>query len=179
MQHYIFKYHITRERADIMENYKLERIFLLTLASLFLSGLVFSKSTNAADPLAAVKNSIQSKLDGGDSVADAVCQIVKDVTDDKKINCCVDTATAAVEMDLDVQEVVASAIDCGCDPLAVGNAAYNAGATLHDVYMAGGSTSNGTTGLQHTPDDVEQPTDRPASPFVPRDNDDIRFGFRD
>lgn len=66
-------------------------------------------------------------MDGGDSVADAVCQIVKDVTDDKKNNCCVNTATAAVEMDLDVQEVVASAIDCGCDPLAVGNAAYNAG----------------------------------------------------
>ena len=174
-----------------MKNYRLERIFLFALVTLFLSGLVFSKSTYAADPLAAVKNSIQSKLDGGESVADAVCQIVKDatddaawqkakdMTDDKKTNCCVNTATAAVEMDLDAQEVVASAIDCGCDPLAVGNAAYNAGATLHDVYMAGGSTSNGSTGLQHTPDDVEQPTDRPASPFVPRDNDDIRFGFKD
>src|SRR3990172_11208558 len=102
-----------------MKNYRLERIFLFALVTLFLSGLVFSKSTYAADPLAAVKNSIQSKLDGGESVADAVCQIVKDVTDDKKTNCCVNTATAAVEMDLDAQEVVASAIDCGCDPLAV------------------------------------------------------------
>jgi hypothetical protein len=162
-----------------MKNYRLERFLLFALVSLFLSGLVFSKSANAEDPLAAVKNSIQSKLDGGDSVAEAVCQIVKDVTDEKKTNSCVDTATAAVEMELDVQEVVASAIDCGCDPLAVGNAAYNAGATLHDVYMAGGSTSNGSTGLQYTPDDVEQPTDRPASPFVPRDNDDKRFGFKD
>ena len=49
-----------------MKNYKRERMLLLTLASLFLSGLVFSKSTHAADPLClTVKNSIQAKLDGG------------------------------------------------------------------------------------------------------------------
>jgi hypothetical protein len=119
-----------------------------------------------------VKNSIQAKLDGGASVAEAVCQIVKDVADDERTKCCADTVTAAIEMDHDAQKVVASAIDCGCNSVAVGNAAYNAGANLHDIYMGGGSTHGGSTGLQYAPDDVEQPTDRPASPFVPRDNVD-------
>ncbi len=155
-----------------MINYKKEKILLLTLASLFLSGLVFSKSTHAADPLATVKNSIQAKLDGGASVAGAVCQIVKDVADDKRTEYCANATTAAIEMELDTQDVVASAIDCGCNPVAVGNAAYNAGANLHDIYMAGGSTHGGSTGLHYAPDDVEQPTDRPASPFVPRDHVD-------
>ena len=164
-----------------MKNHKLERIFLFTLASLLLSGLAFCKNTHAEDPLAAVKNSIQAKLDGGASVAEAVAQIVKAVADDKKAESYADTTTAAIEMGLNAQEVIASIIDSGGDPLAVGNAAYNAGANLHDIYMAGGSTSGGTAGLQYSADEygVEQPTDRPASPFVPRDNDDIRFGFTD
>jgi hypothetical protein len=38
-----------------------------------LGGLVFSKSTYAADPLVTVKNSIQAKLDGEASAAEAVC----------------------------------------------------------------------------------------------------------
>lgn len=151
-----------------MKNYKKEGILLLTLASLFLSGLVFIKSTYAAgplaDPLATVKNSIQVKLDGGDSVAEAVCQIVKDVADDKKTKICADTTTAAIKMKLDTQDVVASAIGCGCNPVAVGNAAYNAGADLHDIYMAGGSTNGGKTGLSYAPDDVEQPTDLSNAP---------------
>jgi hypothetical protein len=146
---------------------------LLPLAFLFLSGLVFSKSTYAAGPLVTVKNSIQAKLDGGVSVAEAVChestddECTDEATGEVKTECCTNATTAAIEMELDTQDVVASAIDCGCDPVAVGNAAYNAGANLHDIYMAGGST-----GLQYAPDDVEQPTDRPASPFVPRDNVD-------
>ena len=151
-----------------MNNYRKEKILLLTLASLFLSGLVFTKNTHAADPLVTVKNSIQAKLDGGASVAGAVCQIVKGAADDEKTKICADTTTAAIKMQLDTQDVVASAIDCGCNPVAVGNAAYNAGADLHDIYMAGGSTNGGKTDLPYPPDDVEQPTDSPASPFVPQ-----------
>jgi hypothetical protein len=125
-------------------NYKKERILLLALAFLFLSGLVFSKSTYAAGPLVTVKNSIQAKLDGGVSVAEAVChestddECTDEATGEVKTECCTNTTTAAIEMELDTQDVVASAIDCGCDPVAVGNAAYNAGANLHDIYMAGG-----------------------------------------
>ena len=164
-----------------MKNYKLRRCILLALASLFVSGLVLSKSARAADPLERIKNKIQANLDAGASVAEAVKAAADGNEDDcsEVDGCCEDMVTAAIEMGLDAQEVLASAINGGCDPLGVGNAAYNAGANLHDIYMAGGSTSGGSLGSWSSAPDVEQPTDRPASSFVPRDNDDIRFGFTD
>ncbi len=161
-----------------MKNYRFNRLFLFALVTLFFSGLFFSESAHATDPLEAVKGNITAKLDEGSSIAEAISQIIKNVPDDEKTNCCTDAVTAAIELELDTQEVVASAIDSGCEPCDVGDAAYNAGAIIHDIYMAGGCTTGGSTGLSYAPDDVEQPTDRPASPFVPRDGDDIRKGFR-
>ena len=61
-----------------------------------------------------------------------------EATGEVETECCTNATTAAIEMELDTQDVVASAIDCGCNPVAVGNATYNAGANLHDIYMAGG-----------------------------------------
>jgi hypothetical protein len=48
-------------------------------------------------------------------------------------------------MELDTQDVVASAIDCGCNPVAVGNAAYTAGANLHDIYTLVANASYSVT----------------------------------
>lgn len=152
-----------------MKNYKLKKLFLFSLICFFVSGLSLSRSVQASDPLDAIKASIQAELDGGKSVAEAVAAVISAGSSVS------DVVTASIEMGLDSQAVIKAAIDAGGDPLEVGNTAYNAGASLHDVYMAGASTSGGTTGLQHGGVyGVEQPTDRPASPFVPRDNDDLR-----
>lgn len=147
-------------------------------------GAVTPYSTGLDDAYAVVKDSIkdniQARLERGDYIAETICDVIKTEPEcNDNTECCEHVTSVAIEMELDAQEVVASAIDCGCDPLVVGNAAYNAGATLHDVYMAGGSTTDGSTGLSRAPDDVEQPTDRPASPFVPRNNEDKQFGYTD
>jgi hypothetical protein len=86
LRNYLLHELLNWRKGCSLKNYKKEKILLLTLASLFLYGLVFSQSTHTADPLATVKNSIQAKLDGGASVAVAVCQIVKDVAETKGLN---------------------------------------------------------------------------------------------
>ena len=119
----------------------LRRIFVFTLVSLFLSGCHTT----------AVKNNIQSELDGGKTISEALDAVITAGTSTS------DTVTAAIKMGIDTQAVVEAAIAAGGDPLAVGNAAYNAGAILHDIYMAGGTTSGGTIGSGAAPGNVEQP----------------------
>ncbi len=138
-----------------MKKCRLRRIFVFTLASLFLSGCAFSKRADTADPFAAVKNNIQSELDGGKTISEALDAVITAGTS------ATDTVTAAIKMGLDTQAVVEAAIAAGGDPLAVGDAAYNAGAILHDIYMAGGTTSGGSTGFGAFPGSPEQPTGSP------------------
>ncbi len=123
-------------------------VFVFTLVSLFLSGCHTT----------AVKNSIKAELDGGRTVSEALDAVISAGTSAS------DTVTAAIQMGIDTQAVVKAAIAAGGDPLTVGNAAYNGGAILHDISMAGGATSGGVTGLGYVPGGVEQPTGSPASP---------------
>ncbi len=120
-------------------------VFVFTLVSLFLSGCHTT----------AVKNNIQSELDGGKTISEALDAVITAGTS------ATDTVTAAIKMGLDTQAVVEAAIAAGGDPLAVGDAAYNAGAILHDIYMAGGTTSGGSTGFGAFPGSPEQPTGSP------------------
>ncbi len=105
-----------------------------------------------------MKNNIQSELDGGKTISEALDAVITAGTSAS------DTVTAAIQMGIDTQAVVEAAIAAGGDPLTVGNAAYNGGASLHDISMAGGATSGGSMGLGAVPGSVEQPTGSPASP---------------
>ena len=118
-------------------------VFVFTLVSLFLSGCHTT----------AVKNNIQSELDGGKTTSEALDAVITAGTSAS------DAVYAAIEMGLDTHAVVEAAITAGGDPLTVGNSAYNAGANSHDIHMAGGFTSGGATdfGLQYAPAAVEQP----------------------
>ncbi len=137
-----------------MKKCRLRRVFVFTLVSLFLSGCAISKRDHTTYPLAAVKNSIQVELDGGETVSEALDAVITAGTSAS------DAVYAAIEMGLDTHAVVEAAITAGGDPLTVGNSAYNAGANFHDIHMAGGITSGGATDFdlqQYAPAAVEQP----------------------
>ena len=102
-----------------MKKCRLRRVFVFTLVSLFLSGCVISKRDHTTYPLAAVKDSIQSELDGGETVSEALDAVITAGTSAS------DAVTAAINMGLDTQAVVEAAIAAGGDPLTVVNAAYN------------------------------------------------------
>ncbi|MBT3881552.1 MAG: hypothetical protein HON76_13725 [Candidatus Scalindua sp.] len=135
-----------------MKKCRLRSVFVFTLVSLFLSGCAVCKIDHRAEPLAAAKISIQAKLDEGKTVSEALGAVITAAGTSTS-----DAVSAAIKMGLDTQAVVKAAITASGDPLTVGNSAYNAGANLHDIYMAGGSTSGGSTGLGSTPGNVEQP----------------------
>ncbi len=115
-----------------MKKCRLRRVFVFTLVSLFLSGCVTSKRDHTTYPLVAVKDSIQSELDRGERVSEALDAVITAGTSAS------DAVYVAIKMGLDTHAVVKAAITAGGDPLTVGNSAYNAGAHSHDIYMAGG-----------------------------------------